>query len=165
MHIFSRFRGLHDEFFSRTAIANLAALPIAAFVLYWIAQNSGPRTGSVIVDVFATDVSVSVGSHPFRFEEFTGVPIICELPVGRHRMLMKQGETVLHDVMFTVKGGEEHILCAWPSLAQSSDHPAMRLNDAAWFNTYRNKESDRLGDAHGVSTRSSVVITDPPSRP
>ena len=123
MNLFKPLERIHNEFFSRRFLRNFAMFPIAGVVIYWVILNTGPRTASVIVDVFASDVVVSMGGQSFHIDEFTGVPIVCELPVGRHRLVMKQGETVLHEASFTLKGGEERILCAWRSIESAAMNP------------------------------------------
>jgi hypothetical protein len=111
-----RLRRPHQGFLTLALLAQLAALPLGGGVLFWVAQHSGPSTATVVVHVTETDVVVNLDSQTFRVDEYTGIPIVCELPAGKHRLTMTHGEDVVHDEIFALEGGEDRILTAWHSL-------------------------------------------------
>jgi len=103
-------------FLTFVLLSHLAALPFAGGVLYWVAQNAGPRFGTVIVHVTESNVDVTIDQETFHIKAFDMEPLVVELRKGRHRLTMTQGETLLHDESFEVEGGEERILTAWRSI-------------------------------------------------
>ena len=105
-------------FLNLSLLFNLAILPFGGLLLYGVARESGPKTATVVVHVTISDVVVRVGDHEFPIEEYTGEPIVCELPRGEHRLTMTQGDVILHEEVFHLDGGEDQILTAWPSLCR-----------------------------------------------
>ena len=110
-------------FLNLSLLVNLAMLPFGGLLLYGVAQESGPKSATVIVHVTTSDVVVRVGEREFQIDEFTGEPIVCELPRGQHRLTMTQGEVILHEEEFKLAGGEDRIITAWPSLRPESTGP------------------------------------------
>ena len=82
-------------FLNLSLLFNLAILPFGGLLLYGVARESGPKTATVVVHVTISDVVVRVGDHEFPIEEYTGEPIVCELPRGEHRLTMTQGDQMI----------------------------------------------------------------------
>jgi hypothetical protein len=59
------------------------------------------------------DVDIQVGDRSFNIAERTYTPILCELPAGRHTLVMTRGGQVLCREEFVVGRGEEIVLTAW----------------------------------------------------
>ena len=100
---------------SRTTLAYLTAWLCGAAALGWVALHAGPRTGTAIVHVTESDVVVNVGGRIFQVSAATELPLICDLPVGDHRLVMSRGDSVLHSDQFSIEGGEDRVLTAWIS--------------------------------------------------
>ncbi|SIO15036.1 hypothetical protein SAMN05444166_2714 [Singulisphaera sp. GP187] len=101
-------------------LVHLGGWICGAALLYWVASQAGPRTGTAIVHVTEPDVAVSVGSQMFRVDASIHEPLVCDLPAGEHRLKMMRGTTVLYDETFSIVGGEEHVLTTWRAPTESA---------------------------------------------
>jgi hypothetical protein len=121
VNLLDRIQHPQTGFLTFAFLAQLVALPFTGGVLYWVAQNSGPRHGTVIVHVIERDVVVKVGEATFHVDEYDQDPLVVDLRAGKHRLTMRQGETLLHDETFHLAGGEERVLTAWRSIEKPID--------------------------------------------
>lgn len=96
--------------------------------LWWVVMHAGPRTGTAIVHVTEPRVVVSVGGTTFVVGQEAPTALVCDLPAGEHRLIVKRGETVLYAETFRIRGGEERILAA---CAPSPSDPARDRNAPA----------------------------------
>jgi hypothetical protein len=88
-------------------------------VLWWVAVNVGPRTGTAVVHVTEPGVVVAVGDQTRRVGVVNGEPLVIELEAGEHWLRMRRGPVLLYEERFRLPAGEEVVLTAWcPSCAR-----------------------------------------------
>jgi hypothetical protein len=114
-----RFRGNRLAIILRGLAEILAAFGFGGGVLCWVAAHSGSDQGVAIIHVADENVDVHVGSRTFHIVERDYNPILCELPAGRHTLLMKRGELVLCREEFVLDRGGEIVLTAWDEAART----------------------------------------------
>jgi hypothetical protein len=81
--------------------------------LGWVVDQTGPRGCEVVVHVYEADVEVAVGDRAYRIEGRRDRPIVCDLPPGRHTLVMRRGDQVLFEEEFEVRHGENVVRVAW----------------------------------------------------
>ena len=72
---------------------------------WWVVEHAGGSTGTVIVHVAEFGADVVVGDRTFRVEDEGDVPVVCELPAGRHELRLSRGGRVLLREVFISWGG------------------------------------------------------------
>jgi hypothetical protein len=101
----------------RTVLAAIfkgtCALVLGGTILGMVARNCDRRDGVAYVHVSTPGVDVSVDDIVYHVESLRETPIVCGLPPGRHLLRMFRGDAVLYEEVFSLKAGEEVVLCAW----------------------------------------------------
>lgn len=82
-------------------------------VLGWVVDRADSSLVEVVVQVVEPDVELSVGGQAFSIRGLRDAPIVCELPPGRHRLVMMRGDRVLFEEDFEVRTGENVVRTAW----------------------------------------------------
>ncbi len=90
----------------------LFACAFAVGVLWWVAEHSGPREGTVILHVLERGVEVTLAGRVYHFREMTDEPLVIRLLAGRYHFRVRRGNTVLHAESFMLHGGESIVLVA-----------------------------------------------------
>ncbi|RUL88704.1 hypothetical protein [Tautonia sociabilis] len=81
----------------------------------------GPTTGTAVVHVVEPDVTVAVGGVTFEIEGRRFAPLVVELSMGAHRLVMTRGGVVLDDEPFEIDGGDSVVLSAWDQTRPPGD--------------------------------------------
>ena len=76
----------------------------------WVVEHAGDNAGTAVVHVNEPGVEMVVGDQTFRIEDQLPEPLVCELPAGRHVLLMSRGDRVLYREVFTLGRGESFVL-------------------------------------------------------
>lgn len=87
-----------------------AMLGVAAVFL--IAGQAKPD-GVAVVHVTEADVEVTVGGLRYRIEGRVYDPIVCELPPGRHELVVSRNGRDLARESFEMERGESIVLTMW----------------------------------------------------
>jgi hypothetical protein len=102
------------------------ALPGAA-ACWFVAANSGPPTGTVVlhINAFDEDAEAVGGGAPVPIRAHTRDAVAVELPAGAYELIIQRGGRVLSQEAFELKGGEEVVLTAWqrPRAARHAPRP------------------------------------------
>jgi hypothetical protein len=93
----------------RTVVGFLLGLA----VLGWVVERCGPRDIEVVVHVMEPDVEVTIGDRPFKIEGRRHKPIVCELPPGWHRLIMRRGDRILFEDEFETRPGDWIVRTVW----------------------------------------------------
>src|SRR5712672_2597660 len=83
-----------SRFLSGKALGHIGGWLCGGAMLSWVATQAGPQTGTAVVHVTEPNVAVSVDGLSFHVGEQIHVPLICELAVGEHRLVMTRGAEV-----------------------------------------------------------------------
>jgi hypothetical protein len=113
-------------FSGSSALNFLGGALLAGLALWWIAVQSGPQQGNVVIHVAEPHVTVSVDDRTFRVGAKHHIPITCELPPGEHSLTMIRGGSLLYSERFTLRRGEERVLTAWHDPSGRAAHRSTR---------------------------------------
>lgn len=116
----------------RLVFKGLGAALLAGSMLGWVAERSGPPRVEVVVHVAEPDVEVGVGGRTFRVEGRAGSPLVCELPPGRHELLMTRGGRALYREMFEAPRGKGVVLTAWDATREPEGRAAGIAGRGRW---------------------------------
>jgi hypothetical protein len=100
---------------AQSSMGLMAASLLGGATLWYVAEHSGPKTGTAVVHVTEANVVVIVGGVSFQVDEWRSAPLVCELPAGQHRLVMTRGGAELYSEAFSLEGGDEVVLTAWSS--------------------------------------------------
>lgn len=82
-------------------------------VLGWVVDRAGYSDVEVVIQVVEPDVEVAVGGQTFAIRGQRDAPIVCELPPGWHRLVMRRGDRVLFEEDFEVRPGKNVVRTAY----------------------------------------------------
>jgi hypothetical protein len=90
-----------------------AGLVLSGFVLWQVAEHSGPNVSELVVHVSELGVDVTVDDLGFRVDDFGDIPVSCSVRAGKHILRMYRAGELIFERTFTVRRGEDLVLAAW----------------------------------------------------
>jgi hypothetical protein len=105
------------------AVESVTAGLISVLMLSTIAERAGGSFGEAVIHVVEPDIELSVGGLSYRIEVRRYDPIVCVLPSGRHRLVVKRDGQVLQDEPFRIDPGGSVVLAAWHESREVAPEP------------------------------------------
>jgi hypothetical protein len=88
----------------------------------WVAGETTPQQAYAFIHVADENVDIQVGDRTFHIAERWYTPIQCELPAGRHTLVMTRGGQVLCREEFARPWRRDRAHCVGPSRASARKH-------------------------------------------
>jgi hypothetical protein len=94
-------------------VKGLGACVVGGWLLWQVAERSGPRTSEVVVHVTGFPVVVTIDGRPYPVATWRDSPVVCELHSGPHELRMWRGDRLVYRESFRVRPGVGVVLTAW----------------------------------------------------
>ncbi|MFO0892853.1 MAG: hypothetical protein U0790_27400 [Isosphaeraceae bacterium] len=107
-------------------LVRVGILLAGTFVLFWVANRSGPDESELVVHVSEPDVELSIGEETYTIKGRALQPIVRILPPGSYSVVVRRGPRELFRQAFDLRPGGHVVCTAWDQGSAPEKSPLPR---------------------------------------